>query len=118
VELMARRPTSNTEKAFDELRLIKHSADVIEGCLESTVSFVSELAEALWACWQTRRATPAVLYQRGAQWQDLDRVAPLRFVGYGADPQVIGNEMPVGTELAKRLKSAHVLDDDRARWES
>jgi hypothetical protein len=117
VELMSRRPISSTSGAVDSLRLIKHSTAVIDGCLESMTAFVSELAEALRKCWDARRTLPAVLCQRGAQWQDLERVAELNFPGYGEDPQLIGNEMHVGPELAKRLKSAHVMDADRSRWD-
>jgi hypothetical protein len=82
VELMSRRSTKSRDGAFDSLRLIKHSTDVIDGCLESIASFVSELAEALRACWYARRTSPAVLCQRGAQWQDLERVTQLQFTGY------------------------------------
>lgn len=118
VELMSRQPRGHAEDTFGSLRLIKHSTDVIDGCLGSIVDFVSELAEALCACWDVRRSSPAVLCQRGAQWQDLERVAQLQFPGYGKDPQIIGNQLHVGPELAKRLKSAHVMDADRSRWEA
>lgn len=118
VELMSRRPAGSTDDVFDSVRLVKHSAEMVDGCLGSIASFVVELAEALRSCWDARRSAPAVLCQRGAQWQDLERVAHLQFAGYGKDPQLIGNEMHVGTELAKRLKSAHVMDAQRSRWES
>jgi hypothetical protein len=118
VEVLSRRPTRSAADPFESLRLIKHSTDVIEGCLDSIVKFVAELARALGICWEARRSSPAVLCQRGAQWQDLERVVPLQFPGYGPDPQVIGNQFHVGPELAKRLKSAHVMDADRSRWES
>jgi hypothetical protein len=118
VELMSRRTTSGNEDAFDSLRLIKHSTDVIDGCLGSITDLVAELAEALRACWAARRASPATLCQRGAQWQDLERVTNLEFPGYGVNPQVIGKEVHVGADLAKRLQSAHVMDDDLWRWES
>jgi hypothetical protein len=79
--------------------------------------FVTAVAEALRVCWETRRADPALLVQRGAQWQDLERVAELNFPGYGDTPHVIGEQVRVGPDLARRLEAAHVMDAQRSRWD-
>lgn len=118
VEMMSRRPVGGTGDAFDSLRLVRHSTAVIDGCLGSVTNFVTELVGALLTCWEARRAAPAILCQRGAQWQDLERVAQLRFEGFGPEPQIIGAELHVAPDLGKRLKSAHVMDEDRWRWDS
>jgi hypothetical protein len=117
VELMGRRPASSKADTFDSLRLIKHSTAIVDGCLDSMTSFVTVIAEAVARCWAVRRANPTLLVQRGAQWQDLERVADLDFPGYGDTPRIIGNEVRVGPDLARRLESAHVMDAQRSRWD-
>jgi hypothetical protein len=117
VELMGRRPENSTANAFETLRLIKHSDAIVDGCLDSMTRFVTAVAEALRVCWETRRADPALLVQRGAQWQDLERVAELNFPGYGDTPRVIGEQVRVGPDLARRLEAAHLMDAQRSRWD-
>jgi hypothetical protein len=116
VELMGQGPLENVDEPFASLRLLKHSTAVIDGCVRSMANFVIELVGALAECWDVRRKSPTVLCQRGAQWQDLQDVPELSFPGYGEDPKFIGNQVHVGPELAKRLKSAHVMDHQRLRW--
>lgn len=116
VELMGRSPLGAGGDTLDTLRLVKHSDAILDGCLDSMTRFVTEVAAALDACWNLRRADPALLVQRGAQWQDLERVAELNFPGYGPTPHIIGKEVRVGPDMAKRLDSAHVMDAQRSRW--
>jgi hypothetical protein len=117
VELMGRRPDGSRSDTFDAIRLVKHSEAIVDGCLGSMTRFVAAVADALGRAWSVRRAEPTLLVQRGAQWQDLDRVTELNFPGYGDTPSIIGNELRVPPDLARRLESAHVMDAQRSRWD-
>lgn len=117
VELLGRTPANAQGDLFESLRLVRHSEAILDGCLDSMTRFVAVLAEAIAACWAMRRADPALLAQRAAQWQDLERVAEMNFPGYGEPPRVIGDEVIIAPELALRLQSAHVMDEHRSRWD-
>lgn len=112
IELMVRASDAD----FANLRIIRRSSDVLDGAVESMTSYGAALGTALADCWDTRRKSPSVLCQRGAQWQDLERVTALDFTGYGSPPEQIGNQLHVGVALGKRLRAAHVMDDARHRW--
>lgn len=115
VELLSRAPAGN-RNALESLRIVRRAPDVVDGAIASMTAFCTALSTALEACWDARREDPSALCQRGAQWQDLERVTVLKFPGYGPEPDLIGDRMHVGEALAKRLRAAHVMGGDRGRW--
>lgn len=116
IEILARHGGDGTQ-GLAPLRLNRRSTDIVDGIVGSMDGFVYTVAQALQVCWDSRRKNPSMLIQRGAQWQDLERVVDLHFEGYGEPAEQIGDQLHVSPDLARRLASAHVMEDGRHRWD-
>jgi hypothetical protein len=121
VHLVMRDPErSDVETLVDGLvgTLTEPAEVTLRELLKSTVWFTEEMARALLAAWEARRANPSRLRQPRQQWPDVPRPSGV-FKGYEPGRvEVDPSAAMMGTSWVKRLKAASMDGDAKRNWKS
>jgi hypothetical protein len=98
------------------------SVSILNGMCDSMAKFVAAITADMTACWQTRRANPGMVIQRGRQWPVIQPPGPPSvFAGYDQDIDLAGfsgGALMLNPNDAKRFSAARAMDDRSDEWRS
>jgi hypothetical protein len=105
-------------KSFFDAFIMSASEDVLDGLCESVSKFVEAVTKAMVACWDDRKADPAMIVQHGRQWRVIEPTGAMSsFPGYGAPVTVaIDSLMRMSPLDTRRWEAARTMDDRRQDW--
>ncbi|WP_156738569.1 hypothetical protein [Mycobacterium sp. E2699] len=100
--------------------ITRPSEDILDGLCESVCKLVVDLTGGMRACWDSRKAYPALIVQQGSQWQKIQPTEPISaFDGYGEDVgSLVRQQSIVSDDNFGRWQAAGVFgnDDRYAEW--